>query len=94
MNFDLSEEQQVIKIREVNNSTLTEQNYLGRFRGLITTGSLSLSYNGPDTYAYLYSVQASPGSGSGSGTGSGSGITALTCCSASASSWTSAGCSP
>ena len=63
----LFEEQQVIKIREVNNSTLTEQNYLGRFRGLITTGSLSLSYNGPDTYAYLYSVQASPGSGSGSG---------------------------
>lgn len=61
----LFEEQYVIKIKEINNNTLAEQNYLGRFRGLITTGSLSLSYTGPDTYAYLYSVHAGSGSGSG-----------------------------
>lgn len=72
----LFEEQYVIKIKEVNNNTLAEQNYLGRFRGLITTGSLSLSYTGPDTYAYLYSVQASPGSGSGSSSGP---VTAVQC---------------
>jgi hypothetical protein len=59
----LFEEQYDIKVQEVNNNTLAEQNYLGRFRGLITTGSLSLSYTGLDTYAYLYSVQAGSGSG-------------------------------
>lgn len=59
----LFEEQYNIKVREVNNNLLTPQNYLGRFRGLITTGSLSLSYSGPDTYDYLYSVQSSSGSG-------------------------------
>lgn len=63
----LFEDQHVIKIKEINNATLAEQNYLGRFRGLITTGSLSLSYTGLDTYAYLYSVQAGSGSGSSSG---------------------------
>jgi hypothetical protein len=59
----LFEEQYNIKVREVNNNLLTTQNYLGRFRGLITTGSLSLSYSGPDTYDFLYSVQSSSGSG-------------------------------
>jgi hypothetical protein len=54
---DRFEEQYDIKVREVNDYQLKEQDYLGRFRGIIGTGSLSLSYSGPDTYDYLYSVQ-------------------------------------